>query len=402
MNDDFESLVEEILKTNIEATKNYVRSLNEKEIEYLYLKPIFVNLTVEDYGEDREIALDHLSYFVAIANILHSLSPTNIIEVGCGPGWLSEYLARLGFDVTGVDVSEDLIKIAEKRKISIPYSEDLKLRYMLADAHARNNKAEKYDCVILYGTLHHLDEPDKVVKNIYNLLTSKGFMIINEGERPPKGLEGEKKLINAMKTCGWLERPFFKEELVNMLKRAGFKYIEKLFSGIIYGQQSKVELLGKVIVQRLSREDRVNFFIAFKDMPELSFFNTNPYHLSATIKPVSLPELHKNIFKEKILSFRFRLENKGEISWACSPNLMVGYVTFAALVSNSEREVIIDKRVRLDRIVRAGEYIDVGITIDITPLKAGRYRLSFDLVCEQINRFSKFGTEPYEIFFDVE
>lgn len=36
MNDDFESLVEEILKTNIKATKNYVKSLEKDEIKNLY------------------------------------------------------------------------------------------------------------------------------------------------------------------------------------------------------------------------------------------------------------------------------------------------------------------------------------------------------------------------------
>lgn len=404
MNDDFESLVKKVLNTNIEATKNYVKNLDSSGVEYLYTKPFRNNLHGKDFAawcNDIELSLNHLSIFVNIAHVIHSLSPDNIIEIGCGPGWLSEYLARLGFDVTGIDISEDFIEIAEKRKRHIPYFEKLKLRYIVADAHYMTNK-EKYDCVVLYSTLHHLDDPEMTLKNIYNLLTEKGFLIIYEGQRPPKGSSRERKLIDEMMKSGWLERPFFKEELIKMLRSAGFENIEKLISPqVVFGLQSKSEIFSKSIIQRLSREDPTNFFIAFKNIPDLTFFNMNPNHLSASITPISLPELNKNIFNEKILSFRFRVNNKGRDSWSYRPSLLVGYVTFAALVSESGGRTVIDKRVPLNRIVKPGEYIDVDITIDIANLKTGRYKLIFDLVCEHVAWFSKFGTKPYELVFDV-
>jgi 2-polyprenyl-3-methyl-5-hydroxy-6-metoxy-1,4-benzoquinol methylase len=397
MIEDFESLIKETLMINKESTKNYVKSLDEAGLAFLYTKPF----PVGDFDHGRENAISHLSLFISIANVLHSLSPSKVIDIGCGPGWLSEYLARLGFDMTGIDFSEDFIEIAEKRKRQIPYFDKLKLRYRVSDAHSIISN-QKYDCAILYSSLHHFDEPERVLKNIYDLLTEKGFLIIHEGERPPKGSDGEKRLIDEMKKSKWLERPFFKEELLDMLKRAGFKSIEKLFSlGVICGLYSKSEAILKYITHRLSYEDKINFFIAFKNMPELSLFSMNPHDLYASIKPISLPEIREYIFKDRVLHFRFRVENTGKIAYACKPNLLVGHVTFAAIVSDSEGRSVIDTRTRLKKIVYPNEYIDVDITIDISPLKTGKYRLSFDLVCEQVTWFSKVGTKPYEIIFEV-
>ena len=46
----------------------------------------------------------------------HAQSRCQVLDVGCGEGWLADELAGRGFSVTGVDASEELIHFAQKNR----------------------------------------------------------------------------------------------------------------------------------------------------------------------------------------------------------------------------------------------------------------------------------------------
>lgn len=51
----------------------------------------------------------------AVIDAVMSLSPTTVLDLECGEGWLSRELSALGVDVTGVDVVPELIAYAQAR-----------------------------------------------------------------------------------------------------------------------------------------------------------------------------------------------------------------------------------------------------------------------------------------------
>ena len=64
--------------------------------------------------------------FAVVLEVFRERCPGGrILDLGCGPGWTSLFLARAGFEVLGVDISERMIEVAteEQRRWHIHASE---------------------------------------------------------------------------------------------------------------------------------------------------------------------------------------------------------------------------------------------------------------------------------------
>ena len=77
------------------------------------------------------------SFSIKICNNL------NILDVGCGGGLLCEPLARLGGNVTGIDVSENAILIAKQHASKM----GLKINYIFTSLEELNMKKD-FDLII--------------------------------------------------------------------------------------------------------------------------------------------------------------------------------------------------------------------------------------------------------------
>ena len=100
---------------------------------------------------------------------------SKILDLGCGPGYFSLELARNGFDITGVDISEgaisEAIKTSNKKK-----NKNLKLKYF-AKSYSDLNINEKFDGILCSGFLHHIPDIKKVSK-ILSKIAKKGCLLI--------------------------------------------------------------------------------------------------------------------------------------------------------------------------------------------------------------------------------
>lgn len=84
-----------------------------------------------------------------IAAHIHKLTPQakRILELGCGTGAHAEYLARMGFTVHGVDMSETMLARAEARRVALPPEVSARLTFGPGDVRTvRTGKL--YDAVI--------------------------------------------------------------------------------------------------------------------------------------------------------------------------------------------------------------------------------------------------------------
>ncbi len=80
-------------------------------------------------------------------------SPSRVLDLGCGTGNYSVYLARSNFQVTGIDISEEAIRIAQKRA----EKEKLPIQFISADLFSMPpTYTHRFDFILDYSVLHHI------------------------------------------------------------------------------------------------------------------------------------------------------------------------------------------------------------------------------------------------------
>jgi 2-polyprenyl-3-methyl-5-hydroxy-6-metoxy-1,4-benzoquinol methylase len=112
--------------------------------------------------------------------IYHWGRMVRVLEVCCGPGHVSLELARMGHNVTGIDVSQKCIEVAEQTaKDSIGEEDEIYLRYECADIHEYETD-EKYDLIVFCNSLHHFGDLDKVLRKVDSLLDKDGVIFVSD------------------------------------------------------------------------------------------------------------------------------------------------------------------------------------------------------------------------------
>ena len=228
------------------------RKLINKEYE------LFNNLSDEWWDENGEFRVLHEIRPIRVKYILDQTINKNIenleiLDLGCGGGLVSESLSRLGANVTGIDFVKNNIEVAKlhaaKKKLKINYRnaniEKLKI----------NNK---YDIIIMYEILEHLDAWQSLLTNITKNLKNNGVIIISTINRNllsklmaiyvaenvirwiPKGTHNYSKLIKP-------------EEIINCLEKSNLKL--KNIKGLVF---NPIERKWK-----FSNNTKINYFCSF-------------------------------------------------------------------------------------------------------------------------------------------
>ncbi len=108
--------------------------------------------------EHRRLDLHQLEWDITWRYLSEYLPPEgSILEIGAATGRYTHELAKRGYTITAVDMSEGLIDINRKRILEEGLVE--KVRFVLADGRNLSNVDKcDFDVVLLMGPLYHLVE----------------------------------------------------------------------------------------------------------------------------------------------------------------------------------------------------------------------------------------------------
>ncbi len=104
------------------------------------------------------------------------IQPGRAIDVGCGVGAESIFLARQGFDVTGVDLSETAIKLAQRQASAA----EVDVNFVVDDLTRIQHVEGTFDLLVDIGTLNDLPGPDRdlYVDNVVPLARSGSLLVL--------------------------------------------------------------------------------------------------------------------------------------------------------------------------------------------------------------------------------
>lgn len=93
-----------------------------------------------------------------------------LLDIGCGTGHFSFWFHDLGLEVTGIDISLNMLGVAVDRL----KHEEIKL--VRGDAHSLPFQDKSFDLTVMITTLEFLREPRKAVEEAFRVTKSKVFL----------------------------------------------------------------------------------------------------------------------------------------------------------------------------------------------------------------------------------
>jgi 2-polyprenyl-3-methyl-5-hydroxy-6-metoxy-1,4-benzoquinol methylase len=134
------------------------------------------------FGPGTQEFLGGYCRLVAVLERLNITPPAKILELGCGTGWMAEFLAISGFEILGTSIAPTDIADAQKRLRSIEAKGlNAKLRFEVA---AMESVAETvgprnhYEAVLCFEALHHAFDWRQTVQSAHACLRPGGWLLI--------------------------------------------------------------------------------------------------------------------------------------------------------------------------------------------------------------------------------
>ncbi len=128
--------------------------------------------TRSHFGEDLDNACN---YYADLVNFVSRVSPLraegnpqSLLDVGCGCGWSSFFLAKAGYRTTGVDLNPgefepppiDNLTLREGNALALPFADS------------------SFDIVVSYQCLEHVPKPEAALKEMIRVCKTNGIISI--------------------------------------------------------------------------------------------------------------------------------------------------------------------------------------------------------------------------------
>jgi SAM-dependent methyltransferase len=380
-----------VAESYLDAARKYMSKMSGFELEWLYRKPY----------DPRSGNEQFFLQAYAVMNLIQTMKIPQVgrvLEVGSGPGWVSELLMLLGYEVDGIEPCEELVAVANERIHNAVrhyrIAEPPRVEFHVTTLEGSELAPEAFDAVLFHDALHHVIDEKAAMERCFRCLKPGGVLGISEDAWRPGNRMQESALEKEMNRFGTHESPFTQEYLDDLLTRHGFVDIERYHAvnGFFPSEMGRVSLAEAAD----SPASRTNNLTARK--PSLKGPSTVDFEASTRAKI----EIVEKTFHEtdRRIHLRIRLANIGATVWLHRQRKS-GWVTLAVRTENLGapdcREAL--PRHKLTENILPGEHLMLELDFYL-PEGFERDRWYLDLVNEGLFWFSERGTDPAPVEFD--
>lgn len=139
---------------------------------------------------------------------------SKILDVGCGNGPVAKFFTDKNFDVVGIDISRNMLKLARK---NVP-----KAKFYKMDMTRIRFASNSFDVITCFYAVTHVPRRyhSKILNKFYKILKPNGYLLISVGMKDTKSWIEENWLGAEMYFSG-----FDKETNLKLIEKTGFKII---------------------------------------------------------------------------------------------------------------------------------------------------------------------------------
>ena len=121
----------------------------------------------------------------ALFSLVPPLEGKAVIDLGCGYGeHCMEYIRRGAASVVGIDISEKMLEIGQKKVDSLKYEERMKISFSKSSAESIVFNDNVFDAVLVAFGVRNFSDREKGLKEILRVLKPKGTLVILELSEP--------------------------------------------------------------------------------------------------------------------------------------------------------------------------------------------------------------------------
>lgn len=200
----------------------------------------------------------------------YSVNRKKILDIGCGAGTLSFYLANYGNYVKGIDISPKAINACKTSAQKLGLTQNTKFQ---VGNFLKTKIQGDFDLILCTEIIEHLPKDKIAIKKIFNYLKPDGLVIITVPSiKAPLYKTNFVKKFD--KKVGHLKR-YDGEELKSLLKKTGFKILKIHHTEGPFRNFLFISPLGKIPLKFANRFEIVSDIFTFIDNISLKLFGSS-------------------------------------------------------------------------------------------------------------------------------